>query len=221
MTMETKLRTRILLIDDHALFRKGVAQLLNMDPELEIIGEAGSGHEGLDLAIELEPDVTLIDLDMKGLSGIETLKAMKAAGVESRFIILTVSDSKTDVTNALRAGANGYLLKDMEPKEFCVTLKKVAKGATILGETLAESLARALVEPKAVVEEMPVDLTKREREILDHICSGLSNKAIARQMNISDSTVKVHIKHLLRKFNLKSRLEIAVWSHTHFHGQNR
>lgn len=207
--------TRILLIDDHALFRKGVAQLVGMDHELEIVGEAGSGREGLALAQTLLPDVILIDLNMKEMNGIETLRAMKAAGIEARFIMLTVSDSEDDVVSALRAGANGYLLKDMEPGDLCATLKKVAQGGTVLGANLAENLARALVEDKPQTGTMPSDLTKREQEILNHLCAGMSNKAIARELNISDSTVKVHIKHLLRKFNLKSRLEIAVWAHGH------
>jgi len=215
--MESSPRTRILLIDDHALFRKGVAQLVAMDPELVIVGEAGSGKEGFDLACTLRPDIILVDLNMKDMNGIETINAIKAAGVESHFIVLTVSDSEVDVAKAIRAGARGYLLKDMDPKDFCPTLKKAAKGAMVLGENITESLARALLEGKDLVDEMPLDLTKREREILDYICAGLSNKAIARNLNITDSTVKVHIKHLLRKFNLKSRLEIAVWSHEHNH----
>jgi len=217
--MESSPRTRILLIDDHALFRKGVAQLVAMDPELVIVGEAGSGTEGVDLACTLRPDIVLVDLNMKDMNGIETINAIKAAGVESHFIVLTVSDSEVDVAKAIRAGARGYLLKDMDPKDFCPTLKKAAKGTMVLGENITESLARALLEGKDLVDEMPLDLTKREREILDYICAGLSNKAIARNLNITDSTVKVHIKHLLRKFNLKSRLEIAVWSHEHNHSK--
>jgi len=207
--------TRILLIDDHALFRKGVAQLVGMDPELEIVGEAGSGREGLALAQTLHPDVILIDLNMKEMDGIETVRAMKAAGIAARFIMLTVSDSEDDVVAALRAGAHGYLLKDMEPEDLCATIKKAARGGMVLGANLADNLARALVDDKPQAGVTPSGLTKREQEILNHLCAGMSNKAIARELNISDSTVKVHIKHLLRKFNLKSRLEIAVWAHGH------
>ena len=207
--------TRILLIDDHALFRKGVAQLVGMDPELEIVGEAGSGREGLALAQTLHPDVILIDLNMKEMDGIETVRAMKPAGIAARFIMLTVSDSEDDVVAALRAGAHGYLLKDMEPEDLCATIKKAARGGMVLGANLADNLARALVDDKPQAGVTPSGLTKREQEILNHLCAGMSNKAIARELNISDSTVKVHIKHLLRKFNLKSRLEIAVWAHGH------
>ena len=207
--------TRILLIDDHALFRKGVAQLVGMDPELEIVGEAGSGREGLALAQTLHPDVILIDLNMKEMDGVETVRAMKAASIEARFIMLTVSDSEDDVVAALRAGAHGYLLKDMEPEDLCATIKKADRGGMVLGANLADNLARALVDDKPQAGVTPSGLTKREQEILNHLCAGMSNKAIARELNISDSTVKVHIKHLLRKFNLKSRLEIAVWAHGH------
>jgi len=197
------------------LFRKGVAQLVGMDPELEIVGEAGSGREGLALAQTLHPDVILIDLNMKEMDGVETVRAMKAASIEARFIMLTVSDSEDDVVAALRAGAHGYLLKDMEPEDLCATIKKAARGGMVLGANLADNLARALVDDKPQAGVTPSGLTKREQEILNHLCAGMSNKAIARELNISDSTVKVHIKHLLRKFNLKSRLEIAVWAHGH------
>ena len=140
---------------------------------------------------------------------------MKAASIEARFIMLTVSDSEDDVVAALRAGAHGYLLKDMEPEDLCATIKKAARGGMVLGANLADNLARALVDDKPQAGVTPSGLTKREQEILNHLCAGMSNKAIARELNISDSTVKVHIKHLLRKFNLKSRLEIAVWAHGH------
>jgi two-component system nitrate/nitrite response regulator NarL len=208
-------RTTILLIDDHALFRKGIAQLLAMDSEFMMVGEASSGREGLPLAEKLRPDIILIDLNMKDMNGIETLKALKSAGIESRLIMLTVSDNEEDVVTALRAGANGYLLKDMEPEEFCATLKKAAKGMMVLGDALTESLAHALITDIGPGNVEQADLTEREREILDYLSAGMSNKAIAREMGISDSTVKVHIKHLLRKLKLRSRLEAAVWVHEH------
>lgn len=205
----------LLLIDDHALFRKGVIQLVAIDRELKIIGEAGSGREGLDLAAKLKPDVILIDLNMKDLNGIETLKALKSAGVESRFIMLTVSDSEEDVVAAIRAGADGYLLKDMEPEDFCATLKKAAKGVMVLGDSLAENLAHALIEGTGPATVEHAELTQREQEILDYLAAGMNNKMIARELGISDSTVKVHVKHLLRKLKLRSRLEAAVWIHEH------
>lgn len=206
-------QSTILLIDDHALFRKGVAQLVAMDGELKIIGEAASGRDGVDLAGKLKPDIILIDLNMKEMNGIETLKALKGAGCESCLIMLTVSDNEDDVVAALRAGADGYLLKDMEPEHFCATLKKAATGVMVLGEGVAENLAHAVMHESRPATAAEVDLTQREREILDYLGAGLNNKLIAKELGISDSTVKVHIKHLLRKLKLRSRLEAAVWIH--------
>lgn len=213
MGISTHDQSTILLIDDHALFRKGVAQLVGLDPELRIVGEAASGREGLELAAKLKPDIILIDLNMKDMNGIETLKRLKNAGSESCFVMLTVSDDEDDVVAALRAGADGYLLKDMDPENFCPSLKKAAEGIMVLGEGVAENLAHAVMqEPRPTTIEQ-ADLTQREGEILDYLGTGLNNKLIAKELGISDSTVKVHIKHLLRKLKLRSRLEAAVWIH--------
>lgn len=211
--MDPKPPIRILIIDDHALFRKGIMQLVAMDGDLEIAGEAASGREGIELAAKLAPNVILIDLNMKDLNGLETLKALKRSGIEARLIMLTVSDNEEDVVGAIRAGADGYLLKDMEPADFCQTLKKAARGVMVLGENLAGNLAHALIEGAAPATPEQAELTQREGEILDYLAAGMNNKLIARELGISDSTVKVHVKHLLRKLKLNSRLEAAVWVH--------
>jgi two-component system nitrate/nitrite response regulator NarL len=200
---------RILLIDDHPLFRKGVAQLVRADDELELAGETGDGESGLALATELSPDLVLIDLNMKTMNGIETLRRIKAAGVAARCVMLTVSDDERDVLDAMKAGADGYLLKDMEPEELCARIKQSVRGNVVLDASVAGLLANALNAPPAASHS---DLTEREREILGLLADGRSNKEIARELGISDATVKVHIKHLLRKLNMKSRLEAAVWA---------
>ena len=202
--------TRILLIDDHPLFRKGLAQLVSAGDEMALAGEVGDGAGGLALALELDPDLILIDLNMKPMGGIDTLKALKAAGVRGRCIILTVSDDERDVLEAMRAGADGYLLKDMEPEELHQQLRRAAAGTVVLGSSVAGLLAHALAAPPSAPQA--VDLTDREREILNLLAAGRSNKEIARELGISDATVKVHIKHVLRKLSLKSRLEAAVWA---------
>lgn len=202
--------TSILLIDDHPLFRKGLAQLVTAGGDLVLAGEVGDGANGVLLAQQLDPELILIDLNMKPMGGIETLRTLKAIGVRGRCIILTVSDDERDVLDAMRAGADGYLLKDMEPEELYLQLKQAATGAVVLGSSVAGLLAHALTAPAGVPQDL--DLTERESEILGYLASGRSNKEIARELNISDATVKVHIKHVLRKLKLKSRLEAAVWA---------
>lgn len=201
--------TRIMLIDDHPLFRKGVAQLVDADADLELVGEASDGASGVAMAIDLRPDVILIDLNMKPMNGIEVLRAVKAAGVAARCVMLTVSDDERDVLAAMRAGADGYLLKDLEPEALCLRIRQSMGGAVVLEQGVAGLLTQALNAPPVATLD---DLTERERETLALLADGRSNKEIARVLGISDATVKVHIKNLLRKLNMKSRLEAAVWA---------
>ena len=205
--------TTVIIIDDHALFRRGVSQMISADAEFSVIGEAASGAEGLVLVAELKPDIVLIDLNMKGMNGIQTLTQIKEEKLESKCIMLTVSDAEVDLLEALRAGADGYLLKDMEPEDLCSSLKKAMSGVTVLHESLTEILKNALIHPTLNKSSEDVSLTEREREILECLANGLNNKTIARELGISDTTVKVHIKHLLSKLKLTSRLEAAVWAH--------
>ena len=205
----------ILVVDDHPLMRKGILQLIAMEPSLRLVGEAGDGQQGVELAHRLRPDLILLDLNMRGLSGMEALKALKAADLDTRVIILTVSDSEEDVVAALRLGADGYLLKDMEPEEVLHSLKTAAQGRIALGERVAAILADTL---RHEAQPRPIDsvkLTEREREILSLIAAGCSNKLIARKLKITEGTVKVHVKHLLRKLDLASRVEAAVWAVKH------
>lgn len=202
----------ILVIDDHPLMRKGIVQLIAMTDSLRLIGEAGNGQQGLELACQLRPDLILLDLNMRGLSGMETLKAIKATDLEARVIILTVSDSEEDVVAALRAGADGYLLKDMEPEEVLHSLRIAAQGRMALGERVAEILADALRHQNQPRPADGVNLTEREQDILALIALGHSNKLIGRALKITEGTVKVHVKHLLRKLNLDSRVEAAIWA---------
>jgi two-component system nitrate/nitrite response regulator NarL len=204
---------KVLVIDDHALFRKGVSQMIAADPDFEIVCEAASGLEGLEKLEIFKPDLALIDLNMKGMNGLETLTRIKETKLDVRCIVLTVSNAEDDLLEALRAGADGYLLKDMEPEELCANLRKAMSGVTVLQESLTEILKNALVHPHLNRSEEQVSLTEREREILECLAQGLNNKTIARALGISDTTVKVHIKHLLSKLKLTSRLEAAVWAH--------
>lgn len=209
--MENKIR--ILIIDDHPLFRKGVSQIISDEPNFEVVGEAASGLDGIELALQLAPDLVLLDLNMKGIDGLETLRRLKQTDLKSRYVVLTVSDAEEDLLEALKSGADGYLLKDMEPEDLRSNLVKAALGVTVLQDSLTEVLTKALIEPDTKTTAADVNLTDRETEILDCLAEGMNNKNIARKLGISDTTVKVHIKNILRKLNLTSRLEAAVWRH--------
>jgi two-component system nitrate/nitrite response regulator NarL len=202
----------VLVIDDHPLMRKGILQLIALEDSLCVVGEAGDGRQGLELARRLQPDLILLDLNMRGLSGLDTLKALKATDPDARVIVLTVSDSEDDVVAALRAGADGYLLKDMEPEDVLDSLKAAAQGRMALGERVAEILADALRRESQPKPADSAKLTEREREILSLIAVGHSNKLIARELKITEGTVKVHVKHLLHKLDLASRVEAAIWA---------
>ena len=214
--MTEEVTQTIITIDDHPLFRKGLADLIEMDDSLVLIGEAASGEEGLSLAVQLEPDLVLLDINMKGMDGLETLRALKAADLDSRVMMLTVSDNEEDVLAAIRAGADGYLLKDMEPEDTLESIRAAASGKLVVSERLTELLAAALrSEANTPQDSEEAALTQREHEILDLIAEGLSNKLIARALDISPGTVKVHVKNVLRKLNLNSRVEAAVWALKH------
>jgi two-component system nitrate/nitrite response regulator NarL len=201
------------MVDDHPLFRKGVKQLIEMEPDLETIGEASSGQEALEQLknVDEEPDLILLDLNMQGMDGLDTLRALRAQGVTAKIIMLTVSDNDADVINCIRAGADGYLLKDMDPELILEKVKAATLGKMAISDRLTEVLATALRKPDKESSNLLASLTSRELEILNRIAQGLSNKMIARELGISDGTVKVHVKHLLKKLGMRSRVEAAVW----------
>lgn len=208
----------ILMVDDHPLLRKGLNQLIEFEDDLNIIGEASSGKEAIEMAQELEPDLITLDLNMQGMDGLETLKHLREKGVDSRIIMLTVSDNDEDVVEAVRSGADGYLLKDMDPEDIIDKLREAALGKMVMSAKLTEVLATALRKPERAGSRALASLTSRELEILKLIAKGMSNKLIARELDISDGTVKVHVKHFLKKLNLRSRVEAAVWMVNHQNG---
>jgi len=213
MTKETK--QNILIVDDHPLFRKGLIQLIQTADEFELVGEASCGKDGIALAHTLNPDMILLDLNMKDMSGIDVLKALKPSEIDSRIIMLTVSDNADDLVAALQAGAEGYLLKDMEPEDLLDNIRSAAMGRMTLNDKLTGMLARALHEGSRPKSPDAAGLTEQEIRILEHISTGKSNKLIAHDLGITEGTVKVHVKHLLKKLNLKSRVEAAVWAIGH------
>ena len=201
--MQEKLR--VLIIDDHPLMRRGIKQLVELDDCFEVVADVGNGAEGITVALQTQPDLIILDLNMKGLSGLDTLKGFRAEEVDARILILTVSDAKNDIYTLIDAGADGYLLKDTEPDVLLSQIKRIAQGEVIL----SDSIKNLLLERKQVQD--PIDtLTEREMDVLRLIATGLSNKQIAGQLFISEETVKVHIRNLLRKLNVHSRVAATV-----------
>ena len=203
---------KILLVDDHPMLRQGVAQLIEMEEGLRVIAQAGDGQEAIDKTLDLRPDLVLLDLNMKGMSGIETLKVLKQMSAATKVVIFSVSDSQAHVTAALMAGADGYLLKDSEPEYLLKAIKQVASDEQVFSPELAGVLARALRNNKGEELTDQVELTPREKSIVGLIAEGKPNKLIARELNIAEATVKVHVKHLLKKLSLGSRVEAALWA---------
>ncbi len=205
----------VIIVDDHPLFRKGLIQLLKTVPTLNLIGEAAGGEEGLALAVRLQPDLILLDLNMKDMNGIEVLSAIRAARLDSRVVMVTVSDHGEDLVAALRAGADGYLLKDMEPEAMVDALRDVGSGRIVISDALTHLMAAALRGPAQPESIAAAGLTEQEVRILEQISGGLSNKLIGRELDIAEGTVKVHVKHILRKLKMRSRVEAAVWAVEH------
>lgn len=198
----------ILVVDDHPLMRKGIVQLLALEENFEVVGEASNGADAIAMARNDEPDLILLDLNMKGLSGLDTLRAMRDEEITSRVVILTVSDARQDVVALLKAGADGYLLKDTEPEILLAQLEEVMSGKQILSEPLRPFLEN-LYETDHLQEKLE-SLTRREMQILREIAKGMSNKQVASVLHISEGTVKVHVKSLLKKLDAQSRVEAAV-----------
>ena len=206
-------KLKVLIIDDHPLMRRGIQQLVELEEGFEVVGGAGNGSEGINLALQTSPDLIILDLNMKGLSGLDTLKALRAEDVAARIVILTVSDAKNDIFTLIDAGADGYLLKDTEPDTLLSQLKRIAQGEVIL----SDSIKNLLLERQS--SQSPIDsLTDREIDVLRLVATGLSNKQIAGQLFISEETVKVHIRNLLRKLNVHSRVAATVLYFEHKNG---
>jgi len=205
----------VVIIDDHPLFRKGLMQLLRTVKGFRLVGEAAGGKEGVACVLKHRPDLLLLDLNMKEMSGLDVLRLIKQADLDTRVVMITVSDAAEDLVSALRAGADGYLLKDMEPEAMVESLQSAAAGRIVVSDALTHLMAAALrtvARPESVTD---AGLTEQEQRILEHISSGLSNKLIGRELDIAEGTVKVHVKHVLRKLNLRSRVEAAVWAVEH------
>ena len=202
---------RILLIDDHTLFRVGLQGLLE-NRNIEVVASLGDGYEGIRAAMEIQPDIILLDMRMPDPDGLTVLRQLRENGLEMPIVILTTSSDEEDLVESLRNGAQGYLLKDMEPDELVLALRDIVAGKTVVAPDLAPVLAKVVQGDGTLPDEAsPFDeLTPREGEILSLLAEGQSNKVIARNLGISDGTVKLHVKAILRKLGVHSRVEAAV-----------
>ncbi|MDD1780868.1 response regulator [Enterovibrio sp. ZSDZ35] len=195
----------VLLVDDHPLMRKGLAQLLKFEPEIGHVSEVSTGTDAIAEAERHEPDLIILDLNMKGLSGLDTLRALRSDGCTSVIVILTVSDSPNDIHAIVQAGADGYLLKDSEPEEIIEQLKVAMTGEKAYSDTVKAFLERTQdqTSPLSV-------LTEREMQILQQVSKGFRNKQIGEHLYISEATVKVHLKNLLKKLGVESRMAATL-----------
>ncbi len=208
-------RARIILVDDHTLFRKGLAELLEQSGSIEVMAFTGKPDEVATLLSKHHPDVLILDMNMPGTDGITLMQQLRVDGFALPVLILTLSEAEDDLARALRAGANGYLLKSMEPDEVVDAILRAQRGETVVAPAMTAKLVRLFDQKGQNTTSLIDSLTPREAEILTHLSRGESNKAIARTLDISHDTVKLHVRHILAKLNMTSRVEAAVFAVEH------
>jgi DNA-binding NarL/FixJ family response regulator len=196
---------RVMVVDDHALFRRGLISLLSEMPEIEVAGEAENGREALTIIRETAPDVVLLDVNMPVLDGVETVEALKADKFPGQILMLTISKHEEDLMGAITAGADGYLLKNIEPQELKQALLDVAGGKGVLSPDITRQVLKAVSLPPD--QRSTGGLSKRERQVLEALAQGSTTAEIGRQLFISDNTVKTHVRHILEKLDASNRTE--------------
>ncbi|MBE7551756.1 MAG: response regulator transcription factor [Anaerolineales bacterium] len=204
---------RILLVDDHILFRKGIASLISSRKDMKIVGEASDGIEAVRIARETMPDVILMDINMPNRNGLETVKIIKEEMPHIGVVMLTVSENDDDLFQAIKNGANGYLLKNLEPQQLYEMLEKIRQGEAPLSGAMAFKILQEFRQPppSETRQREPVDeLTSREIEVLEEVVKGASNKEIADILNITENTVKIHLRNILEKLHVQNRIQAAV-----------
>ena len=208
---------RLVLIDDHGLCRRGLSELLEARAGMKVLGNTGNADEAVRLLREERPDLAIMDLRMQPVDGHHLLTRIRAEGIDTPVVVLTMSDSQDDLSRAFRAGVRGYLLKDMDPDDVIDAIRRAARGEVIVSPAMAVKLVDLLLPAQQGTSRADYmkSLTEREREILKHLADGKSNKAIALALGISHDTVKLHVRHILAKLGLRSRVEAAVFAVEH------
>ena len=215
--MDTLEKIQILVVDDHTLFRRGLIALLSQASDFEVVGEAGDAIEALRLCTTLKPDVILLDNHLPGASGIQSLPDIFHASPDSTVIMLTVSEDEEDLIRALQNGAQGYLLKTSEKDDLLFGIRKAFDGESVISKEMTHKLVSAFKsntkkDEKSKATSLASSLSPRELDTVRLIATGASNKEIARQLGIAETTVKIHVQHILRKLNLSSRVQVAVFA---------
>lgn len=203
---------RVLLIDDHKLFRSGVRALLARQADIEVVGEAADGLDGIEQARKLRPDVILLDLHMPGISGREAVRTLAGALPETQVMMLTVSEEAENLLDCLRSGAAGYLLKNIDADYFIDAIRRTAQGESVVSPEMTGKLVAGLKRAPAVAAPEKEPLSAREQEILRGLARGASNKELAREFGLAESTVKIHVQNILRKLKVSSRVQAAVYA---------
>jgi DNA-binding NarL/FixJ family response regulator len=207
---------RVLVVDDHALFRRGLEMVLEQEPDIEVVGEASDGTEAVDVATETTPDVVLMDVRMPRRGGIDACTAIKDAVPSTKIIMLTISDEEADLYDAIKAGAMGYLLKEISIEEVASAIRAVHGGQSLISPSMASKLLNefaSMIKRTDERQQVPTPrLTDREMEVLRLVAKGLNNRDIAKQLYISENTVKNHIRNILEKLQLHSRMEAVVYA---------
>jgi DNA-binding NarL/FixJ family response regulator len=209
--MESPTVITVLLVDDHAIVRAGIERLLLATGEYEVVGTAADGEEAIARADELQPDVVVMDLSMPVLDGVAATRAIVAARPEVRVVVLTSFADRTRVTDAIDAGAAGYVLKDAEPEELLRAVQSVVRGEM----PIDPRVTKGLLERESAGGGAPVDLTDREREVLACVAEGLPNKLVARRLGISEKTVKTHLTRIFERLGVTDRTQAALWARDH------
>ena len=209
-------KIRIVLIDDHNLFRSGIKALLSRQADFDIVGEAADGLSGVKLVEQTKPDIVLLDLDMPVMNGREALAQILSVRSEQNVVMLTVSEDSEDLTECMRFGARGFLLKNINADFLVDSIKRAVDDDNVFSPEMTARLVQSLIRPHNAGTGSALDtLTPRELEILGHLAAGHSNKIIARQLDLAESTIKVHVQNILRKLELSSRVQAAVYAVQH------
>lgn len=205
---------RLVLVDDHALCRSGLTELLEHRGGMKVVGTTGNPDQVVPMLREHQPDLMVLDLRLATTDGLSLLRRVRAEGCETPAVILTMSAAEDDLAAALRAGVKGYLLKDMEPEEVIESIARAARGELVVAPAMALKLAQMWQSGQkgSLKRDLAATLTEREREVLDHVARGESNKVIAQALDISHNTVKLHVRHIMAKLDLNSRVEAAVFA---------